>query len=81
MRYLATLLLPPEAYAPRRMFVPFGGVASEVTGAGLAGWEQVDAVELDPAHVDIGRKRAAYWLGKAAAEKASELPFDLPLAA
>ena len=46
-RHLATLLLPPARYAPRRLFVPFAGVASECIGAMQAGWEHVDGVELE----------------------------------
>lgn len=60
-RWLATLLLPPAAYGPRRLLVPFGGVASEVIGGLLAGWEEVVGVELVEEHVRIGRARIAYW--------------------
>jgi site-specific DNA-methyltransferase (adenine-specific) len=60
-RWLATLLLPPAAYAPRRLLVPFAGVASEMIGAHLAGWEEVVGIELDPDHVDIGRARLDWW--------------------
>ncbi len=60
-RYLATLLLPPALYAPRRLLVPFAGVASEMCGAMLAGWEEVVGVELEEAHVRIGEARMAYW--------------------
>lgn len=60
-RHLATLLLPPDAYAPRRLLVPFAGAASEMVGALLAGWEEIDGVELDETHCRIGRARLAYW--------------------
>ena len=60
-RYLATLLLPPDAYAPRRLLVPFAGVGSEMIGAELAGWEDVVGVELEEEHVKIGEARLAYW--------------------
>jgi predicted RNA methylase len=60
-RYLATLLLPPTAYAPRRLLVPFSGAGSEMCGAMLAGWEDVIGVELEAAHVEIARARLAYW--------------------
>lgn len=63
-KYLATLLLPPTEYAPRRIFVPFSGVASEMIGAGLAGWEDVVGVEFDKenGYVDIANKRLEYWI-------------------
>jgi site-specific DNA-methyltransferase (adenine-specific) len=60
-RYLATLLLPPDAYASRRLLIPFAGAASEMVGALLAGWEHVDGIELDSTHVKIARARLAYW--------------------
>ena len=60
-RWLATLLLPPPEYGPRRLLVPFAGVASEMIGAMLAGWEDVEGIELGADHVEIGRARLAYW--------------------
>lgn len=60
-RYLATLLLPPPQYGPRRLLVPFSGAASEVIGADLAGWEEVTGVELGADHVAIANTRRAYW--------------------
>lgn len=63
-KYLATLLLPPDEYAPRRLFVPFSGSGSEMIGAGLAGWEHVVGVEFDKenGYVDIAKKRLEHWL-------------------
>ena len=61
-RHLATLLLPPEEYAPRRLLVPFAGTASEMIGAFQAGWECVIGIELEKEYVDIGRARLKYWL-------------------
>lgn len=63
-KYLATLLLPPDAYAPRKILVPFSGVASEMIGCGLAGWEQVCGVEFDTdnGYIDIAEKRLGHWL-------------------
>ena len=63
-KYLATLLLPPDEYAPRRIFVPFSGSGSEMIGAGQAGWEHVVGVEFDKenGYVDIAEKRLEYWL-------------------
>lgn len=60
-KYLATLLLPPDRYAPRRVFVPFAGVSSEAIGAHLAGWEDVTAVELSPEYSDLAKARIAHW--------------------
>jgi len=60
-RHLATLLLPPGLYAPRRLLVPFAGVASEMIGAMLAGWEVVQGIELESDHIEIARARLAFW--------------------
>jgi hypothetical protein len=60
-QWLATLLLPPAAYAPRRILVPFAGVASEGLGAMLAGWEAIVMIEQDQGYVNIARERLAYW--------------------
>lgn len=60
-QYLATLLLPPPEYAPRRIFVPFAGVGSEQIGAFLAGWEEVEGVELTEEYIPINRARLEYW--------------------
>ena len=60
-RYLATLLLPPAEYAPRRLLVPFAGVASEYIGAMLAGWEEIVGVEIGTDHCRIAEARVAYW--------------------
>lgn len=61
-RYLATLLLPPAAYGPRRLLVPFSGAGSEMIGSGLAGWEFVQGIELEADHVAIARARLAWWI-------------------
>lgn len=61
-RYLATLLLPPAVYAPRRILIPFAGSGSEMIGAGIAGWEEIQGVELEAEHVEIARARLGWWL-------------------
>jgi hypothetical protein len=61
-QWLATLLLPPAAYAPRRLLIPFSGVASEGIGAMLAGWEEIVMVEQDASYCEIARHRLAYWV-------------------
>jgi hypothetical protein len=64
LRWLATLLLPPAAYAPRRLLVPFAGTSSEMIGGILAGWETVLGIERDATYVEIGRQRLAWWTGQ-----------------
>jgi len=56
-RYLATLLLPPKDYAPRRLYSPFAGVGSEMIGALRAGWEEVVGVESNPDYCEIADAR------------------------
>jgi hypothetical protein len=60
-QHLATLLLPPKEYAPRRILIPFAGVMSEAIGAMLAGWEEVAAIEQDSEYCKIGRARLDHW--------------------
>lgn len=60
-RYLSTLLLSPDAYAPRMLFNPFGGTGSEAIGAGLAGWEDVVSIELKQEYHDIAKLRWGFW--------------------
>lgn len=74
-RYLAMLLLPPAAYAPRRILVPFGGVASEAIGVMLAGWDEVVMVEREREYCDIAEARVAYWQGKM--DKQIALPLEV----
>jgi len=61
-RYLATLLLPPAEYAPRRILIPFAGTFSEGIGAMLAGWEEVTGIEMEGEYCQLGRLRAQWWL-------------------
>lgn len=61
-KYLATLLLPPKFYSPRRLLVPFSGTGSEIIGALFAGWDYVEGIELEQASVDISERRIKYWL-------------------
>lgn len=64
--YLAKLLLPPAEYTPRRIVVPFSGVASEMIGCYKAGWEEVVGIEFDKenGYIDIAEKRIEYWRNK-----------------
>lgn len=60
-RYLSTILLPPDMYAPRRLFVPFAGVASEIIGAYQAGWDEVIGVEMTEEYIGVAQARIDYW--------------------
>lgn len=60
-KYLATLILPPDAYAPRRLLCPFSGSGSEMAGAILAGWEEVTGIESNPDYHEISKARLAWW--------------------
>ena len=60
-KWLATLLLPPPAYAPRRLLIPFAGSGSEGIGALLAGWEESVMIEQDAAYCAIAEKRLEWW--------------------
>ena len=60
-RHLASLLLPPSRYSPRRLLVPFSGVSSEMIGALLAGWDEIIGVEGESDYAKIGRTRLAWW--------------------
>lgn len=60
-QHLATLLLPPIEYSPRRILIPFSGSGSEIIGAMLAGWDEIVAVEMEPEYVEIAQERVAWW--------------------
>lgn len=60
-RWLATLLLPPDLYAARRILVPFSGAGSEMIGAVAAGWEEIVGIELTEAYVPIAEARLKHW--------------------
>jgi len=63
-KWLATLLLSPDIYSPRRILIPFAGVMSEAIAAMLAGWEEIVAIELSQEYCDIGQTRFGYWCSK-----------------
>jgi site-specific DNA-methyltransferase (adenine-specific) len=57
-KWLATLALTPRRPGfPRRVLVPFSGVASEMLGCLLAGWDEVVGVEITPEYVEIAKER------------------------
>lgn len=60
-KWLATLLLPPYEYAPRRLLVPFAGTGSEMIGAYRAGWDCIIGVEMEHDTVQLARARIAHW--------------------
>ena len=62
-KWLATLLLPPIEYAPRRLLVPFAGVGSECVGAVKAGWEHVTGIEQSAEYAAIARHRIRHHGG------------------
>lgn len=63
-KWLATLLLPPSEYAPRRILIPFFGSGSEGIGAGLAGWEEIVGIDFEQDYCDIAESRLRYWLNR-----------------
>jgi len=65
--WLATLLLPPPEYAPRRLLIPFCGTLSEGIGAMLAGWEHVTAIDFDEYTCQQAEGRVRFWQGWPAA--------------
>jgi len=75
LKWLATLLLPPPEYAPRRILVPFSGSGSEAISAALIGFEDVVAIEMLRDYCDIAKARAAFW-----STRQLELPAARPAA-
>jgi DNA modification methylase len=63
LKWLATLLLPPAAYAPRRLLVPFCGTGSEMIAATMAGWEDVVGIEREARYVALAKQRLSWWTG------------------
>jgi len=79
-QWLATLLLPPSDYAPRRLLVPFAGVASEMIGALLAGWDSITGIETDPSYCAIGKARLVWWEQQSACTMFNDVKQILKLA-
>jgi hypothetical protein len=57
IRYLAALILPPKRDTPRRILVPFSGVASEMIGCMQAGWDEVVGIEREAEYIEIAKNR------------------------
>ncbi len=68
-RYLATLLLPPADYGPRRLLVPFAGSGSEMVGGLLSGWDFVLGIEMNGQYASLAEARLKHWTGKAIKQK------------
>lgn len=60
-KYLATLLLPPKEYTPRRLLVPFSGSGSEMIGGILAGWDFVTGIEKETEYCELAEQRVKWW--------------------
>jgi tRNA G10 N-methylase Trm11 len=60
-KWLATLLLPPAEYGPRRLLNPFCGSGSEAIGAYQAGWEVIYGIEMETDYARIARSRLDYY--------------------
>jgi site-specific DNA-methyltransferase (adenine-specific) len=71
--YLATLLLPPLEYAPRRILVPFAGAGSEMIGCLKAGWEEIVGIELIEEYIPIIEARFEYYKKQIELEKSMQL--------
>jgi site-specific DNA-methyltransferase (adenine-specific) len=56
-KHLATLLLPPDDFKPRRILNPFSGSGSEMIGSVLAGWDEVIGIEIDKEYCIVAEKR------------------------
>lgn len=83
--YLARLIVPPKEYrAEARLLVPFSGSGSEMIGALMAGWLNVDGIELTPEYAELAEQRLAHWREELRPElrkiSGSETDFtDMPL--
>lgn len=62
-QWLATLLLPPPEYTPRRILIPFSGTGSEAIGALLAGWDEIVLVDMVQDYCDMAEARLSWWSG------------------
>jgi len=60
-KWLASLLLPPAEYFPRRLLVPFSGIASECIGAKQAGWDEIVGIEKTKGYCQMAKKRLAFY--------------------
>lgn len=61
VRWLATLLLPPQLDRPRRLLIPYSGAGSECIGAYRAGWDEIVGIERESDFVQIANARLVRW--------------------
>jgi site-specific DNA-methyltransferase (adenine-specific) len=60
--YICRLIAPPKQKEPRRLMIPFSGVASEMIGACLSGgFEEVVGIEMTADYIPIAKARLAWW--------------------
>lgn len=59
--WLAKLLLSPVLDKPRHLLIPFSGVASEVIGGVLSGWDTITGIEMGKDYVSESRSRIEWW--------------------
>lgn len=66
VRWLAALLTPPESWLEKAVLaVPYAGSGSEMIGAALAGWRNVEGCEREASYKTIAEARLAWWLKSA----------------
>jgi DNA modification methylase len=58
IEYLATMLKPP---VDSSILIPFSGSGSEIIGAMFAGWNVINAIEIDENYCNIAKHRVNYW--------------------
>jgi DNA modification methylase len=59
IEYLATMLKPP--IDDSSILIPFSGSGSEIIGAMFAGWNVINAIEIDENYCNIAKHRVDYW--------------------
>jgi site-specific DNA-methyltransferase (adenine-specific) len=60
--YLAAMVVPPETYLDTaKIAVPFSGSGSEIIGAMLAGWRNIDGFEQSAIYADVTLQRFDWW--------------------
>lgn len=62
--HLATMLLPPDSFQPRRLLNPFSGSGSEIIGALQAGWDEVTGIELNQEYTEMAEGRIDAFINK-----------------
>jgi hypothetical protein len=61
-QHLASLLLPPGNFQPRRLLIPFCGSGSEYIGAKLACWESITGIDSDHEMAEIAVARVRHYI-------------------